>query len=634
MKTTALIEGRHVPVASAHPPATLADLRDALPSLYSAASAASYASKIVKAARLLGEPAELLPADPHRLEERLRAVAWAGQFRGASEKAKARAFEDLVSRIVGMCLRFAAARSTAPGATQGADDWAELEAYVAAREGSKSAGAPFPRYASISLANLRRALPGVRPCDVSASVVAAQLPTLSGRRLARLRRSARFFDKLLADPARHPEIASLLPSAPVGTVQRKRAAALDGRRYPAALMAECDAAIARIADAPQAVRDAALDALGDGIDPAEVLAQVRKRKQIRSRAAARRSYGVALRWLIREADVAGVLAPDEMTGLAAVCRYDVIVSVVEHWKEKAAASTTLKTASETSTLNTYLSRLEVVARRALDDPREAARIALLRLTDADVANPYTREMAKDRADFVADLRSTPEAVEALVEAPFSLAREAERALARWDALNHATRVSSLRQLIGAIWLGLQMCRPVRPGDLRRYTHRGPNPNIVAPKTGRGEALLRARARKNLRRMETPLPADLWAIIARWLGTWRARWIETMGFAASDRLVPGGCADGALSDQGAANVWGDAAAMIGLPTMTPHMARHAWATIYLAAHPGDYETVASLLGDDVETVRAHYGHDDGWEAAARLRRLLEQRYPDAFKRTTR
>jgi integrase len=82
-------------------------------------------------------------------------------------------------------------------------------------------------------------------------------------------------------------------------------------------------------------------------------------------------------------------------------------------------------------------------------------------------------------------------------------------------------------------------------------------------------------------------------------------------------------------QSASAIWNDGAAMIGLPTMTGHMARHACATIYLAAHPGDYETVASLLGDKVETVRAFYGRDSGHEAAARFRAALERHYPKLF-----
>lgn len=305
--------------------------------------------------------------------------------------------------------------------------------------------------------------------------------------------------------------------------------------------------------------------------------------------------------------------------------------LTKHWKTRADGSDFIKNSHETATLHSHLSRLELVARRALGDPREAARIAVLRLTDSAVSNPYAREMAKQRAEFVSALRSTPEAVEALIEAPFARAAEAESMLARWETLDRTGRVRALREMIGAMWLGLQMSRPARTGDLRRYACRGAARTFWPPKTARGMASMIVRARKNQRRLPTDIPPEIWRIVSGWIELWRPRWIETMGFADNDLLVPGGCACGGLSEQGVANIWADAVAAIGLPNMTPHMSRHAWATIYLAAPPGDYETVASLLGDTVATVRAHYGHDDGHEAAARLRKLLEARRPDLFRR---
>ena len=310
---------------------------------------------------------------------------------------------------------------------------------------------------------------------------------------------------------------------------------------------------------------------------------------------------------IREAEAAEILDPAEMTDLAVLCRAEVVAPLISHWKAKTAASDALKRVDETATIHSYLSRLEVVASRALGDPEEAARIAILRITDDAISNPFVRGMAKDREEFVAYVAGNPQAVEALIEAPFALAREAGRQLAGWEGLDRATRMRALRLYAGAMQFGLQMTRPIRPDNLRLLTIDGPEVNIRRPLTGRGQAILRLppAETKNRRRLEHAIPHDVWAILDGWLTTWRPRWLEIFGYADSVHLVPGASASGALSMQSASTIWNDAAAMIGLPTMTGHMARHACATIYLAAHPGDFETVASLLGDKVETVRAFY-----------------------------
>jgi hypothetical protein len=47
-----------------------------------------------------------------------------------------------------------------------------------------------------------------------------------------------------------------------------------------------------------------------------------------------------------------------------------------------------------------------------------------------------------------------------------------------------------------------------------------------------------------------------------------------------------------------------------------MMRHVAATLWLAANPGDYATVAAFLGDKVGTVEKFYARGEG-AAAARL-----------------
>jgi hypothetical protein len=42
-------------------------------------------------------------------------------------------------------------------------------------------------------------------------------------------------------------------------------------------------------------------------------------------------------------------------------------------------------------------------------------------------------------------------------------------------------------------------------------------------------------------------------------------------------------------------------------VNPHLIRDIWATEYLQAHPGDYETVADRLGNTVPVVIRYCGH---------------------------
>ena len=633
MKHATMIPDTALPASAGG--ASLKNVEEALPALYSAASATSYGSKLRTAGKLLGQRLELLPADPQGMRNLLERCNWAGHFRGATEAARQRKMNDLANRVVGACERFAAAQAPAsPDLGTRRSAWDGIETYVRDHERASDAGCPpFAAFSSLSVANLRDILgSALHPCDVNTEGVNAVVPKLKGRALARLRRSAAFFNRLVLTRDTHPEIAGLLPEKPIGTILRRRAAPLVWEDYPPSLRVAFDQALEAVVRGADRIQADALAALGAGLNVAEVLSRARKAKRIRKPEAARRNYAVMLRWLIREAEAAEIVAAEEMTDLAVLCRTEVIVPLIRHWKKKAAHSDALKAVEETSTLHAYLSRLEVVATRALAAPEEAARIAILRITDDAISNPYVRGMAKEREEFVLSLTAAPESVEALIEAPFGLAREARLRLADWDSLDRVGRMRALRLYVAAMQFGLQMTRPVRPDNLRTLTIDCAEANIRRPLTGRGHAILRLPPGevKNRRRLEHAIPKDVWAILDAWLTVWRPRWLETFGYADSVYLMPGAAASGALSMQSASSIWNDGAAMIGLPTMTGHMARHACATIYLAAHPGDYETVASLLGDKVETVRDFYGRDSGHEAAARFRAALERRYPMLFR----
>ena len=52
------------------------------------------------------------------------------------------------------------------------------------------------------------------------------------------------------------------------------------------------------------------------------------------------------------------------------------------------------------------------------------------------------------------------------------------------------------------------------------------------------------------------------------------------------------------------------------------------------HPGDYARAAAVLADTEETVRKHYGHEDGARAAAEVRKALLASDPDLFRAMSR
>lgn len=56
-----------------------------------------------------------------------------------------------------------------------------------------------------------------------------------------------------------------------------------------------------------------------------------------------------------------------------------------------------------------------------------------------------------------------------------------------------------------------------------------------------------------------------------------------------------------------------------------------ATLILSLHPGNFALVASVLGDTEDTVRRHYGQDDGALAAQAVREALLARHPAALKK---
>ena len=86
------------------------------------------------------------------------------------------------------------------------------------------------------------------------------------------------------------------------------------------------------------------------------------------------------------------------------------------------------------------------------------------------------------------------------------------------------------------------------------------------------------------------------------------------------LLPGPA--GVLSRQSFNRIWNRCVNRIGVPGLKPHLMRHVAATIWLAANPGDYATVAAFLCDSVSTVEKFYARGEGAAAAKLFAQALE------------
>src|SRR6056297_1172041 len=111
-------------------------------------------------------------------------------------------------------------------------------------------------------------------------------------------------------------------------------------------------------------------------------------------------------------------------------------------------------------------------------------------------------------------------------------------------------------------------------------------------------------------------------LANWLESGLPRWCEKHGIdvESNELLLPGPA--GVLSRQSFNRVWNRSVARLGVPGLKPHMMRHVLATIWLAANPGDYATVAAFLCDKVSTVEKFYARGEGAAAAKLFADALE------------
>jgi hypothetical protein len=271
---------------------------------------------------------------------------------------------------------------------------------------------------------------------------------------------------------------------------------------------------------------------------------------------------------------------------------------------------------------------------------------LLRSRKRDMRKPGKDGQTDDMAAFCRLIQSSPQVAHGIVNAPALLAAIAGAKLAR--AGNDPQReLEALRLFAGAVLTCMQMSRPLRTANLRHCRVANAveaKANLVALRGGGYEAVFPRGEVKNDRIVAFEILGTDGDIVARWLGELRPRYAALRGIAPGAYLIPGDSRPRLLKDgvslphgcmsPGSFNeLWRDAMEHLGL-RMTPHMCRHAVATLILALEPGNWSKVAAVLGDTEETVRRHYGCDSGMAAARTMREALLAAHPQILKSITR
>jgi len=222
-----------------------------------------------------------------------------------------------------------------------------------------------------------------------------------------------------------------------------------------------------------------------------------------------------------------------------------------------------------------------------------------------------REMSVEREAFVKLVERDPAVARAIVSGPRRLMAEAQAAFDVWDDLGTRARGEALHLSLGAALMALQLARSVRSKNLNGLLIDGPDAELIRPLRESRPWLDIHRGRvKNRRPIEGEIPERQWKVIVSWLDEGLPRWCaaKEIDVDANLWLVPG--PKGILGRQSFNRIWNRCVDRLGVPGLQPHMMRHVAATLWLAANPGDYATVAAFLGDSIRTVEQFYARGEG------------------------
>lgn len=612
---------------------SLRDVQLLLPALYSEASQKVYAAALNKIERLTGKPLTHFAADENAWILSAGGIVWAGAFGGATPGAKKAAFDAWVKKIAA-AIRRAQAHVATPVVPVSEDAaWARLLTYAEEVENTFDAEGErlLPNMFSLSIANLRAQCRATHPAQIDTAVATRALEACRPDKAPTLRRSVAAYNKLICRQNRHPAIADLLPSVPIGELPSLRDRPLDWSRFDAGFLASRDRAIKIAIRNDRREVDPFKGKLGP--DPLDGRSRDRKRRKrpVRNVGAAQKRHLNALSWLVRHAFV----DREDAYGLATIedlVTCDTVERATERYVARARDSNVLLDADKTSSGTSILSALETLATRN-DWPAEV----IWALQDARydrVDSFQAREMSVEREAFIKLVERDPAVARAIVSGPRLLKAEAEAAFDIWEDLGVRARGEALHLSLGSALIALQLARSVRSRNLNGLTIDGPDAELIRPLRESRPWLDIPRARtKNRRPIEGEIPERQWQVISSWLDKGLPRWCaaKEIDVESNTFLVPG--PKGVLGRQSYNRIWNRCVARLGIPGLRPHMMRHVAATLWLAANPGDYATVAAFLGDSISTVEKFYARGEGAAAAKLFADVIESIDPtlNAFLR---
>lgn len=601
---------------------TLQDVRHVLPAIYSEASAKTLDAALRKAERLTGRRLSQLPADENAWYLLSRSLVWAGEFRGATPGDQQAAFETWVKKVAAMIAR---AQEQVAQPVVPADErqsWDQVVAYSARVENMRDERGELilPNMFSVSMSNLRAQCGSVHPSRLTTEAAAGLLAACRADKVASFRNAISAFNQLIRGQNRHAAIAHLLPTVQIGPLPLLRDSALDWARFSDSFIASRDHAIGT---AIRPDREQRRDRFQGRLGASRLAAagdRKRRKRKVRNAEAARKAYLNALSWLIRHG------FPDReeaytLERLEDVFQPEIITRAVDGYVARATASATLLDPNATASASTILSRLQALAR--CNDWCEEARFELEDARFDRVDSHQTREMSKQREQFVKLVQRDPSVARAIVSGPRRLAAEAQMVFDDWDGFKTREREEALHLSIGACLLALQLARAVRSKNLNLLLIAGPDAELVRPLRNARPWLDIHRSRvKNRRPIEGEIPERQWNVIVAWLDQGLPKWCEKHGIdnETNDLLLPGPA--GVLSRQMFNRIWNRCVERLGVRGLQPHLMRHVAATIWLAANPGDYATVAAFLCDKISTVEKFYARGEGAAAAKLFAEALE------------
>jgi integrase len=525
--------------------------------------------------------------------------------------------------------------------------WDPLIDYVEDCEGFPEKGAPWTKGASRSLFMLRaRATCG--PAALTQAEIDRIGAALDGAKRKSLRKAVARINKLIEAAPSHPAIVPMLPTSPLHPpAPADRAMRIVWSTLPAAFRASVDALLERATETPESQAQEARRRIAAGEDRAAVLAEfeTQRTREMKNRAAAHAGYRNAVAWLLR-AEIERGLDPAALSDVHSIFTIATMEQAIGDQVARSRASLRLKAPEKSQAIQNRMTALHTLARYGLRDTALVEDIKLLVAANRKMMKkPGQDQMTEEARLFCKQLIQAPHVATRLVNAPEQIAAAAEALIAEAvKAKSEEDELSALRLYAAAVLFAIQMSRPVRSANLIRArvsAVAGALYRLVWLKKARhAEFVFPPGEVKNDIVIKVSVYEGDAAILWRWVTDLRPRYMELRGLSESAYLIPGAALprllkDGVMLPRGCvaastlAEIWDEGRKRIGLE-LTPHMARHAVATLILALEPGNFAKAAAVLGDTEETVRKHYGHEDGARASAEVRKALLANHPDLFR----